>query len=275
MALDTDNLAAVAARLPPVDSAARGPRRHGRSALMAIIIALPVALPLCLALSGCGPSSHSPQQVQSGGPSADSGGANEQESAADPSQLTVGAEVEFQTGPDMPTHHRGTIITPPKETSPGYTQAQIMAAPSADFPQDNGEIWERVDLIRLVNAAHVDTKPAEWFMGRWNLAVAGATVDNARPDGYVYRQEEGGAGLGQALQVNSDGTYVWQIQPGGAPVSGSWRAADANEPGARIVLLAGEGGSDWTVYVNSVHAPGDHIKLVDASASVRYGARAN
>ena len=141
--------------------------------------------------------------------------------------MTVGTEVEFQTGPDMPIYHRGTIITPPKETSPGFIQAQIMAAPSADFPQDNGEIWERVDLIRAVNAAHVDTKPADWFMGRWNLAVSGATVDTARSDGYVYRQEEGGTGLGQALLIDSNGTYLWQAQHGAAPIGGTWRAANA------------------------------------------------
>jgi hypothetical protein len=213
--------------------------------------------------------------LAAGEPAAVAGPSDTQASASDPSQLTVGTEVEFQTGPDMPTYHRGTIIAPPKETSPGYIQAEIMAAPSADFPQDNGEIWERVDLIRAVDAAHVDTKSADWFMGPWDLAVSGATVDSVGSDGDVYRQEEGGTGLGQALLINSDGTYLWRAQPGAAPIGGTWRAANSDEPGARMVLLAGESGSDWIVYENSVHAPGDHIKLIDASANVRYGARAN
>ena len=95
------------------------------------------------------------------------------------------------------------------------------------------------------------------LMGAWRLMKVGATTSVTRGGNLYQRQEY--AGLAGSLNVNANGTYLWN-SPSGV-LRGNWRAATAEEMaksdkgGAGVVLLAAKSGADWLLHKRTEEGP--------------------
>ncbi len=176
----------------------------------------------------------------------------------------------------------GVVAGPARQTSssPDLFQILVTETASQDYPQGQGQWNPEVRCVRLLTrstASATDVKPLAWFLGKWDLAIVAPTVDRVHRDGYLYRREEYGAAMG-FVDVRADRTYVWKILPGDPAAKwlhGAWRPATADEPGARIVLVKGEGGRDWIVHGSSAAVGGhDQVRLDDGKDGLqRIGVR--
>ena len=122
------------------------------------------------------------------------------------------------------------------------------------------------DIISVIEHNYGAPPSQSWLLGTWNLMVADT--------GYNYSI---GAKAG-FLTINKNGTYQWKPGPNDRVINGKWREATAEEMwiqgGAGIVLLNGEGGSDW-IARKSVNRSfkGDHIDVALLDMLLRGGKR--
>lgn len=193
----------------------------------------------------------------------------------------VGQAVQFNfcDNGKPPTKWRSGVVTVlPRETAPGLVQMSVEETPSQDFPQGHGQWAPEPRCSRALtqaNTAATEVKPLGWFLGKWNLAIIAPTRDFVGRDGRGYRREEWGARMG-FVQINPDQTFTWKVfpsDPEAAWLRGRWRPAEANEPGARIVLLGGEDGRNWVVHGSSSGGK-DELQLNDLQFGLqRLGSR--
>ena len=106
-------------------------------------------------------------------------------------------------------------------------------------------------------AAAADTG---YFVGTWNTFV-GAVPLTTIHGGKAYTEVSMG-GHGRPIQVNGDGTYVWQVDSS-TTVRGRWRTMAAAEvrsgtTGPAILLINGEGGKQWQMSGHGVNAGNGH-----------------
>lgn len=81
-----------------------------------------------------------------------------------------------------------------------------------------------------------------FYIGKWDVRVNGATTTSMK-DGENIRRFSGGTKL-WPLQINADGTYVWQVEKQ-KTIRGHWKPREG-APG--IVVLRGLDGKDWTLF---------------------------
>jgi hypothetical protein len=116
-----------------------------------------------------------------------------------------------------------------------------------------------------------------WLMGTWSLSKIGATVDRNGNDGYIYRQTEIGVKDVGSIIINTDGSYVWNIDVPRGVAKGTWRKAKPEDMpyqgGDAIVLQKAKGGVDWIVHQDRVtELKGDWVNIAQLdSRQIREG----
>jgi hypothetical protein len=108
--------------------------------------------------------------------------------------------------------------------------------------------------------AGLDREPwwTSHFAGDWELGETMAV--NTRAEGRTETTEVSYGVASETLQIGSDGRYVWRGRER-RPVRGRWDSAEG-APG--IILRAGPGGRDWTLF-NQTNATEENIRGIETA----------
>ncbi len=116
------------------------------------------------------------------------------------------------------------------------------------------------NLRRSCTGAEASAVDTGFFVGSWNTFVGPVPLTTIH-GGKAYTEVSMG-GHGRPIQVNGDGSYVWQVDSS-TTVRGRWRAMAAAEVrsgtvGPAILLINGEGGKQWQMSRHGVNAGNGH-----------------
>lgn len=147
----------------------------------------------------------------------------------------------------------------------------------SDFSNALGKYGASSEIIFPIRDNYGPPTKQPWLMGTWSLSKVGATVDYDGKDGYIYRQTEIGVKDVGSVIINSDGSYVWNIDVPRGVAKGTWRKAAPEEMpyqgGDAIVLQKAKGGVDWIVHQDHVtELKGDWVNIAQLdSRQIREG----